>query len=119
MSTRENIRLIARVSLQTYGMIFYISSFYCNRPLSLSIFNIKYSYLGPFLAHLSRRRSSVHAFTISNMNCSKTSWPINIKSILSIIGRRLAALGFGVERIRTLVSMATDSSHRVIMGKIL
>ena len=28
-----------------------------------------------------------------------------------------AALGFGPDRIRTLVSMATDSSHRVIMGK--
>ena len=27
------------------------------------------------------------------------------------------ALGFGPDRIRTLVSMATDSSHRVIMGK--
>ena len=30
-----------------------------------------------------------------------------------------AALGFGPDRIRTLVSMATDSSHMVIMGKIL
>ena len=29
-----------------------------------------------------------------------------------------AALGFGPDWIRTLVSMATDSSHRVIMGKI-
>ena len=28
-----------------------------------------------------------------------------------------AALGFGADQIRTLVSMATDSSHRVIMGK--
>ena len=26
---------------------------------------------------------------------------------------------FGPDRIRTLVSMATDTSHRVIMGKIL
>ena len=34
-------------------------------------------------------------------------------------GGGLAALGFGPDRIRTLVSMATDSSHRVIMGKIL
>ena len=30
-----------------------------------------------------------------------------------------AALGFGPDRIETLVSMATDSSHRVIMGKRL
>ena len=28
-----------------------------------------------------------------------------------------ASLGFGADQIRTLVSMATDSSHRVIMGK--
>ena len=28
-----------------------------------------------------------------------------------------AALGFGADQIRTLVSMATDSSHRVKMGK--
>ena len=30
-----------------------------------------------------------------------------------------AALGFGPDRIRTLVSMATDSSPRDIMGKML
>ena len=29
------------------------------------------------------------------------------------------ALGFGPDRIGTLVSMATDSSHRVIMGEML
>ena len=28
-----------------------------------------------------------------------------------------AALGFGADQIRTLVSMETDSSHRVKMGK--
>ena len=28
-----------------------------------------------------------------------------------------AALGFGAVQIRTLISMATDSSQRVIMGK--
>ena len=31
----------------------------------------------------------------------------------------LAALGFGLDRIRTLDSMATDSSHRLIIEKIL
>ena len=31
----------------------------------------------------------------------------------------LAALSFGQDQIRTLVSMATDSSHRLIMGKTL
>ena len=33
------------------------------------------------------------------------------------MGGGLAAFGFGPDQIRTLVSMATDSSHRVIMGK--
>ena len=35
------------------------------------------------------------------------------------LGEVKAALGFGPDRIGTLVSMATDSSHRVIMGKML
>ena len=34
-------------------------------------------------------------------------------------GGGVTALGFGQDRIIMLVSMATDSSHRVIMGKIL
>ena len=34
-------------------------------------------------------------------------------------GGGLTPIGFGPDRIRTLVSMATDSSHRVIMGKTL
>ena len=32
-------------------------------------------------------------------------------------GEGKAALGFGLDRIMTLVSMATDSSHRVIIGE--
>ena len=32
-------------------------------------------------------------------------------------GRGKAALEFGADQIKNLVSMATDSSHRVIMGK--
>ena len=31
----------------------------------------------------------------------------------------MAALSLGSDQIRTLVSMARDSSHRVIMGEIL
>ena len=63
---------------------------------------------------------SVGQFTLSGMNISETSWPIIIKFHLKHHwGGGLAALGFGPDRIRTLVSMATDSSHRVIMGKIL
>ena len=91
-----------------------------------------------FLAHLSRRlrgelivyRSSrrpsvcacvdacVRVFTLSNMNISETNGMIATKFYLKHhLGGGLAALGFGPDRIRTLVSMATESSHRVIMVK--
>ena len=64
--------------------------------------------------------ASVRASTLSNMNISETSWPIIIKFHQEHHwGGGLTALGFWPDRIRTLVSMATDSSHRVIMGKIL
>ena len=57
-------------------------------------------------------RPCVHPSTLSNMNISETSWPIVIKFHQKHHwGRGLAALGFGPDRIRTLVSMATDSSH--------
>ena len=85
------------------------------------------------LAHLSRRltrwayrmglepasvRVSVRASTLSNMNISETSRPIATKFYLKHHwGEGKAALGFDADQIRTLVSMATDSSHRVIMGK--
>ena len=56
--------------------------------------------------------------TISNMNISKTRRPIAPKFYLKHDwGEGKSALGFGPGRIRTLVSMATDISHRVIMGK--
>ena len=62
----------------------------------------------------------VCASSLSNMNISETSWPINIKFHLeNHWGGGLAASGFVLDWIRTLVSMTTDSSHRVIMGKIL
>ena len=63
---------------------------------------------------------SVHVLTLSNMIISKTSGQIVIKFYLKhhLSGGK-AALGFGPDLIRTLVSMAADSSHRVIMGKIL
>ena len=64
--------------------------------------------------------ASVGPFTLSDMNISETSWPIIIKFHLKYHwGRGIAAFGFGPDWIRLLVSMATDSSHRVIMGKIL
>ena len=69
--------------------------------------------LEPASVHL-----SVRPFTLSNMNISETSWCIVIKFHLKHHwGWGLTALGFGPDRIKTLFSMATDSSHRVIMGK--
>ena len=52
------------------------------------------------------------------MFISATSGPIAIKFYLkhNWAGGK-AALGFGPNRIRTLVYMATDSSNRVILGK--
>ena len=64
--------------------------------------------------------ASVCTSTLSNMNISEASWPIVIKFHLEHYwSGGLCALGFGPDRIRTLVSMATDSSHRVIMGENL
>ena len=64
-------------------------------------------------------RLSVPLSTLSNMNISEISWLIVIKFHQKYHhwGGGLTALGFGLDRIRTLVSMATDSSHRVIIGK--
>ena len=63
-------------------------------------------------------RPCVRASTHSNINISETSRPITIKFYLKHHwGGGKAALSFGADQIRTLVSMATDSSHRAIMGK--
>ena len=60
----------------------------------------------------------VRAFTLSNMNISETGGPMAIKIYIKHQwGGGKAALGFGADQIRTLLSMATDSSHSVIMGK--
>ena len=59
-------------------------------------------------------RRSVHTFKHEYL-----SWPIKIKFHHEHHwGDGKAALGLGLDRIRALVLMATDSSHRVIMGKI-
>ena len=60
-----------------------------------------------------RRRPSS---TISNINISATSWLITMKFYQKHHwdGGK-TALGFGPEWIKTLVSMATESSHRVMM----
>ena len=89
-----------------------------------------------FLAHLSRRLKgelkvyqssrrlsvclAVCLWTFSNSNISANSGPIVTKFYLNHHwGGGKAALGFGPDRIGTLVSMATDSSHRAKMGKML
>ena len=52
------------------------------------------------------------------MNISKTNGSIATKFYLKHhLGGGKAAYGFWPDRIRTLVSMATESSHRVIMEK--
>ena len=91
-----------------------------------------------FLAHLSRRlvgevivyscsgvrpsvvRPSVvrPSSTISSMNISATSGPITMKLYQKHHwDRGKVALGFVSDQIQTMVSMATNSSHRVIMEK--
>ena len=64
-------------------------------------------------------RPCVGVFTLSNMNISETSGliPINFLSEASYWGEGKTALGFGPDRIKTLVSMATDSSNLVLLGK--
>ena len=65
-------------------------------------------------------RVSVRPSTLLNINISETSWPIIIKFHQEHHwGGGLTVLDFGLDRIRTLVSMATDSSYSVILGKIL
>ena len=60
-----------------------------------------------------------HAFNfncfLDDFNCVFTQ----IRCLSALLGGGLTPLGFGPDRIRTLVSMAADSSHRVIMGKTL
>ena len=63
-------------------------------------------------------RVCVRALTLSNMNISATSWPIGMKFYLKHHwGGGKASVGFDLDQIRTLVSMVTDSSDRVILGK--
>ena len=77
---------------------------------------------GELIVYRSSRRPSVRPcmrlFTLSNMNISATSRPIGMKFYLKHYwGEGKASVGFDLDRIRTLISMATDSSHRVIIGK--
>ena len=79
---------------------------------------------GELIVYRSSRRLSVCLAvclrTFSNSNIFATSGPIVTKFYLNHHwGGGKAALGFGPDWIGTLVSMATDSFHRVIMGKML
>ena len=84
------------------------------------------TFKGELIVYQSSRRLcvchclAVCLWTFSNSNICATSGPIITKFYLNHHwGGGKAALGFGPDRIGTLVSMATDSSHRVIMGKML
>ena len=60
-------------------------------------------------------RPSVHTFKDEYLAAPRA----DLSQILSeeLFGWEKAALGFSADQIRTLVSMATDRSHRIIMGK--
>ena len=108
-----------------------------NKIMSIAVKSVlhrrSYMSVHVLLAHLSRRltrwayrmgfepasvRLCIRASTLSNMNISETSRPITTKFYLKHHwGGGKVALGFDADQIRTLVSMATDSSHRIIMGK--
>ena len=69
--------------------------------------------MGELIVYRSSRRASVRASvrvsTLSNMNISKTNGSIATKFYLKHHwGGGLNVLGFGPDRIRTLVSMATE-----------
>ena len=65
-------------------------------------------------------RQSVCVLTLSNMYISAIKRPVATKFYMKHqLGGELVALGFGLGRIGTLVSMATNSSHRVIIRKML
>ena len=56
--------------------------------------------------------ASVRLLKLSNMNISATSWLIGMKFYLKHRwGGGKASICFDPDQIRTLVSMATDSSH--------
>ena len=74
---------------------------------------------GELIVYQSSRGACVHASTLLNINISETSGPIATKFYLKHHwGGGKAALCFWQDQIGTLVSMSTDSSHRVIIGKI-
>ena len=64
-------------------------------------------------------RLCIHASTLSYMNISDNRWLNKSKFHLeNHWGGKLATIGLGPDQIRTLVSIVTYSSHRVISRKI-
>ena len=62
--------------------------------------------------------SGVRLSRISKKNISEASGPISIKfNVNHHWTGGLIALGFGADCIKIVVSMATDRSHRLTMGK--
>ena len=57
---------------------------------------------------------------LSNLNISEASWPVLIKFYVNItgVGERLHKV-LGQTGSKTLVSMATESSYGLIMGKMM
>ena len=79
---------------------------------------------GELIVYQSSRRPSVRPYgsvlTLSSMNISTISKSSTTKFYLKHhLGGGKVVFGLGLDRIGTLVSMTTDSSHRVMMGKIL
>ena len=122
---------VSQCTFTTSSIVLSISKLFISvMPICHTLFILFVNSFIHLLAHLSRRLigelivypwSGVRpssSSTISNMYISATSWPITTKFYLKHhwVWRK-AALGFGPDQIRTLVSMATESSHRVTMEK--
>ena len=97
---------------QEYALGMVIHAFYSRQCFSAQV-SLKYTSQAGVRPSM---RPSVH---VSNMIISTSSRPfLTIFYPKHHWGGGKAALGFRPDRIETLVSMETDSSNRVIMGKI-
>ena len=70
----------------------------------------------PWLEH----QKSPYTLILSNMNFSKTSWPVLVKFYVYHHWHRWKAdLGFGTDWIKPVVVLATKNTHWLIMGKMV
>ena len=78
---------------------------------------------GELIVYQSSRRLPVCVTVCLSVNIFKLEYFRNQRANCNHLkhnwGGGKDALGFGPDRIRTLVSMATDNSHRDIMGDLL